>query len=664
MTSNCFYHFYEITDECSLIFNHAHVLNDFHFNQLCCFFFYRAMFIKPFRIKSSTQMKGSDKKKFKAEIRKRFPYFTDPDVDQDLLNDLMPNKEELMVTKVETYGGDHVLLYQKQKNVVLFFELEKDKLIFPTLYTLWQCPSLLMTMSTYSPVVQKMANGADLMLPGIVVNESLGMKAYCDGKIKKDDIMSVNLVNNKACVAVGMSSYSSEDMYMSGKRGKALRVLHCFGDQLWVHLGKPTLPDLGVPDNLDFLKETDKVDEDNLDDESDEKKEDEEYSGDSEDAVKDEDANGQVEQPEATEETSEMVEQVADDIDIVEVAEQIEDVDLNAEPDFDAILFDAFLRACKTMPKKTEFPILTSNFFRTFIIPNCPPSCPNLDVKKTKWKKLSKFLSEQQKDGLLTIKEQKKGVEVISAINQEHPKIQEYRVVKYETVPDDSKATNGDKEEFEPPVITELYIVNGGDVAEFFKACKINKGCGMTSQEVRECVREYVNQNGLQHPTDKTIINLDPVIAHAVLVKGENNVLTFRWDKLHSRITAKMSKGFAIQYGSNSQPIVMKGKLDLIEMTVGSRSGNKKVTLIHNLDVFGIKPQEFAHKCQVGVAASSTIHEAPNKKKSNGSPVIEVLVQGNQVAFAGKLLMEVYKIPKKYIRGLELADNKKGKGKK
>ena len=210
----------------------------------------------------------------------------------------------------------------------------------------------------------------------------------------------------------------------------------------------------------------------------------------------------------------------------------------------------------------------------------------------------------------------------------------------------------------------ELFIVNGSDVAPFFKACKVQKGCGMTGQDVRECVRNYVTENELQHPKDKSLINLDPVIAQAVLVKGENNVVTFRWDKLNSRITSKMSKGYAIQYGSKSKPIVCKGKLDLIEMIVGTRSGNKKVTLIHNLDVFGISPQEFAHKCQVGVAASSTIHEAGNKKKSNGNPVIEVLIQGNQVAFAGKLLQNDYKIPKKYIRGLELAVKPGSKSKK
>ena len=42
-------------------------------------------------------------------------------------------------------------------------------------------------------------------------------KAYCDGKLQKDDVMSVNLVVNKAPVAVGTAALSSEDMYMSGK---------------------------------------------------------------------------------------------------------------------------------------------------------------------------------------------------------------------------------------------------------------------------------------------------------------------------------------------------------------------------------------------------------------------------------------------------------------
>ena len=40
----------------------------------------------------------------------------------------------------------------------------------------------------------------------------------------------------------------------------------------------------------------------------------------------------------------------------------------------------------------------------------------------------------------------------------------------------------------------------------------------------------------------------------------------------------------------------------------------------------------------------------------------EVLVQGNQVAFASRLLLEEYKIPRKFIKGMEEAVKKK-KGK-
>ena len=218
----------------------------------CFFSLSFRMFTKPFRVKSSSQMKGSDKKKFKADIKKKFAYFSDPDID---LNDLIPNKEELVVTKIETFNGDAVLLYNRGKNV-LFFELEKDKLIFPTLWTLWQHPELLPTMTTYAPVVKKLANGADLMLPGIIVDESLGIKAF--GNINKDDPLSVNLDENKASVAVGMAALSSEDMYMSGKRGKALKIIHCYGDQLHLHYGKPQLPELGVPANLEFLKDVPK----------------------------------------------------------------------------------------------------------------------------------------------------------------------------------------------------------------------------------------------------------------------------------------------------------------------------------------------------------------------------------------------------------------------
>lgn len=42
----------------------------------------------------------------------------------------------------------------------------------------------------------------------------------------------------KAAVAVGVTSHSSEDMYMSGGRGKCVDILHVIGDMI-CQLGKP-----------------------------------------------------------------------------------------------------------------------------------------------------------------------------------------------------------------------------------------------------------------------------------------------------------------------------------------------------------------------------------------------------------------------------------------
>ncbi|XP_023334067.1 eukaryotic translation initiation factor 2D [Eurytemora carolleeae] len=146
---------------------------------------------------------------------------------------------------------------------------------------------------------------------------------------------------------------------------------------------------------------------------------------------------------------------------------------------------------------------------------------------------------------------------------------------------------------------------------------------------------------------------MDPILADVVLGKGENHVVEMKWDELTSRVQMKMSDGFSLQFPG--QPTEYhKGKLDPIELTTATRSGNKKITLIYNLETYRIDPQQFAHKCQVGVAASTAVNPAVNRKTGS-----EVMIQGNQVAFATRLLLEEYKIPRKYIKGTENAVKKK-----
>lgn len=60
------------------------------------------------------------------------------------------------------------------------------------------------------------------------------------------------------------------------------------------------------------------------------------------------------------------------------------------------------------------------------------PADKHLDVKKTSYKKLSKFLKEMEKAGYIKVKELSKGVESITEMKKDHPEwvIKEYNFVK------------------------------------------------------------------------------------------------------------------------------------------------------------------------------------------------------------------------------------------
>ena len=58
------------------------------------------------------------------------------------------------------------------------------------------------------------------------------------------------------------------------------------------------------------------------------------------------------------------------------------------------------------------------------------------------------------------------------------------------------------------------------------------------------------------------------------------------------------------------------------------------MTVIENLDQFGIDPKEFGHTVQVKVACSASV--TPSQQKNKGP---QVVIQGNQISCAGDLLL-------------------------
>lgn len=61
-----------------------------------------------------------------------------------------------------------------------------------------------------------------------------------------------------------------------------------------------------------------------------------------------------------------------------------------------------------------------------------------------------------------------------------------------------------------------------------------------------------------------------------------------------------------------------------------------QVTLVNNLELYGVDLIKFSKECQHGVAASTTINDVPNAQNR------QIQIQGSQVPFVYKLLTGKY----------------------
>jgi translation initiation factor 2D len=168
------------------------------------------MFRKPLEGKQSHQLKNSTKKKLAAQIEQI--YHSKPDIQQ--------------VIKFETD------IYSSSDDPLIFLYQEK---LIPTVYFQWLHKGVKI-ITTPNAVIERLVNGADLMIPGIVEYE----------EFEKEDIICVCPVNSDIAYCVGIALISSADL-QTMTHGKAVKSLHWFGDCLW-DIGSRKVP--GAVENL------------------------------------------------------------------------------------------------------------------------------------------------------------------------------------------------------------------------------------------------------------------------------------------------------------------------------------------------------------------------------------------------------------------------------
>lgn len=583
------------------------------------------MFAKAFRVKSNTVIKGSDRRKLRADISAAFPSLS-----VEELNELVPNKEELNIVKIYAHKGDAVTLYVLHKNPI-FFQLEKQ--LFPTVYTLWRCPNMLPAFTTWPPVLQKLSGGADLMLPGVVLSTS-GLP-----EVNRGECCAVTLVMNRAPVAVGTAAMSSAEMRNSGMKGKGVNVLHTYMDQLWAFGDKthpPVIPVTNSPTQVEGEEEGEECEEE-------------------EEEVKDSSENVAVETSCQSLQELKLAENEVLKEESVEDKEG-ENIDgeegdsRSPQEQMDELLLQCFLHALKTKVKKSELPLLTSTFLRNHMV-SCCPRGKQLDIKKSSYKKLSKFLQIMQRDhSLLQVKELSKGVESIVDVDWRNPELCFFKIPEDCALEKEFEEGDGACEvEYQPPEITPLYGVTAR-LEPLFQDAHKKKGTSLKATEVRNIITEYVKKNELVNEINKNYVIINPTLCDCLLEKSEyQEVEMLKWDDLISRTLIRMQACHEVLF-PGQPPVVKKGQMEPIDITVASRGSNKKVTVIKNLEAFGLDPAMVAEALQHQVQASCVLHDCPGAKNR-----VLVQIQGNQVQHVGKLLLDRYQIPRKYVQGLDKA---------
>ncbi|XP_028590200.2 eukaryotic translation initiation factor 2D isoform X1 [Podarcis muralis] len=597
------------------------------------------MFAKAFRVKSNTAIKGSDRRKLRNDVAATFPTLT-----SEQLSEIVPNKEELNIIKLYAHKGDALTVYANGRIPVLF---EMEKRLYPTVYTLWSHPHLLPAFSTWPPVLHKLAGGADLMLPGVVV------PSYGLPQVDRGTLCAITLVGNSAPVAIGIATMSSAEMVAAGMKGKGFTVLHTYMDHLW-EFGDKSCPPTIVPLEAEPSEMMDAEEEEQEAGEGEGKSQENSHPIDPclqtgirnlsmEDAIQSADMTEKEEANEngAAETTEE------DNLDVPQEAEDSR----SPQEQMDALLHQCFFHALKCKVKKSELPLLTSTFLRNYMFACCPQG-QQLDIKKSSYKKFSKFLQSMQQQNILQVKELNKGVESIVNVDWRHESIRSFvvpiEIAASELSVQDSRSGDGEQP-YHCPEITPLYGISSR-MAPLFQESGYKKGDTLSSSEVRSAVINYVKLNELVDETNKNFIKVDPILCDCLLDKSEQDEISkLTWDNLLSRCLDKLQPFHQVTFFGHD-PIVRKGNNDPIDINIAQRSCNKKVTIIKNLELYGLDPQAVANFLQLKVQASATVTTLPGAKDR-----AQVQVQGNQIHHLAKLLVEDYQIPRKYIKGLEMA---------
>lgn len=300
-----------------------------------------------------------------------------------------------------------------------------------------------------------------------------------------------------------------------------------------------------------------------------------------------------------------------------------------------------------------EFPLNQSSVISSLVLPFLPITeshqTYSLNIKKTSWKSVKKFIKAFDKTKILKSKDRDGGECVVLDVDFEDPAITNF--VPYKL----PKRGNASAESSDPSrnniaastlsssddtIGQKLSLISlyrpKDSVYPIFEASSSSIKSLYLSTELRSVVTSYIETESLICGDDKRYIQINPIIANAIfdgrsavdkeaLAQGR-----CRREALFERVQDKCSPFWSILRNDETREAVkaQAGNAPKIQITLETRSGNKTATKVAGLEVFHVRPQPLADELQKTCASSTSVSQQAGS--SPKSPVMEIMIQGPQ----------------------------------
>ncbi|KAI5367911.1 Putative SUI1 domain, PUA-like superfamily, SUI1 domain superfamily, SWIB/MDM2 domain superfamily [Septoria linicola] len=640
------------------------------------------MFKKKPIMKPQAPMRSSDRRKLADQIIKDFELDRPEQAANEqtpeqkaeaaaahsaLRNSLLPeNTQSTTFKRSESQQGSGTLYVGNQDGEdsrILWFQVEGQ--MIPSVYTLWRHPGIVPLLHTPEIVVKKLQGGADLMIPGLFGGPPFPPRA------KKGAVVAIAALERPTVpVAVGVCEIDVGALEkVRGEKGKAVENMHWLGDELWNH-GHLQKPGQQPPEEIEGWS---KVLQDRglLERVADLELEDHDEAGGV--SLENGDAETSAESSKAPSNGNALAETVE--------AKELSQKEID-EAFRNAFLFGVNHYKTSNPSAKNyglDFPLTQTVIMSTLVQPFLPAYSPEqaqqLQIKKTSWKNIKKFVKSLDKAKIVKSKDKDGNETTIIDIDFDDVSIttfKPYRLPKKETAGGTSlgrgEAGNVKIDTADDSVGQKLSVMSSykpsSKLQPIFDAASGTKSI-YTPPEVRDLVTIYLEKENLISETNKRLAKLNAMLANAVfdgsgsldkevLAKG-----TVPRDALIDRILHAMSPQYSIvRQGTDPGNVKAKsGAAPKVHITLETRSGNKTVTKVSGLEAYHINARPLADELRKVCAGSTSVEPLAGAAKKNEKEVLEVMVQGPQKDAVVKAL-ERRGVDKRWV---EVLDKTKGK---